>query len=198
MQSENESGAAPATHAAVDAGSEVWLRGNVRPAVAVATVAAVAGGLAVSAAIAARSPDWVLTAVAAVVGILLAAGGVAVWVASRPRLARRGTVLEVRLAPMAVERVPLEVVECIFRGSEPLPRAGAEPARFRVGTLIVRLAERASAWKSRQTFRPWGTWDDGQVVIDGRWCEPLAPETVRGVAAKLLAAKREQAAGALP
>jgi hypothetical protein len=181
-----------------DGRPEVWLRGNVRPAGAAAAIAAAVGGLAVVAMIAARSPGWLVATVAAAVGLALGAGGTAVWIASRPRLARRGDALEVRLAPLSVERIPLAVVECIFRGSEPLASPGDEPARFRVGTLIVRLAERATAWGSRPTFRPWGTWADGHVVIDGRWCEPLSPEAVRGVAARLLEAKREQAAGNWP
>jgi len=186
------------TEPRADARSEVWLRGNVRPAGAAAAVAAALGGLAVAATIAAGSPGWLVATVAAAAGLALGVGGIAIWIASRPRLVRRGDSLEVRLAPLAVDRVPLEVVECIFRGSEPLARPDEQPARFRVGTLIVRLAERATAWRSRPTFRTWGTWDDGHVVIDGRWCEPLSQETVRGVAARLLEAKREQATGGGP
>ena len=60
----------------------------------------------------------------------------------------------------------------------------------RIGTLVVRFAERAVEWKARPAFRPWGTWDDGHVVIDGRWCEPLSRETVERIAAALLEAKR--------
>jgi hypothetical protein len=98
----------------------------------------------------------------------------------------------VRLAPGRVERVPLEVVECVFRGSERLPEQEGEEATRgrRIGTLVVRFAERATEWKVRPAFRPWGTWDDGHVVIDGRWCEPLSRETVERIAAALLEAKR--------
>lgn len=199
MPAESESGVIQVTHETAGRRREVWLRGNVRPAVAVAASAASVGVVAVAAAVASGMP-WPLVAfLTALASLALVVGGVMIWVASRPRLARRGDALEVRLMLHSVERVPLEIVECIFRGSEPLPRPGeiATAASFRVGTLVVRLAERAADWQTRTTFRPWGTWDDGNLVIDGRWCEPLSQATVGVVAAKLLAAKREVAAGSV-
>jgi hypothetical protein len=176
---------------------EVWLRGNLRPAAGLAAVTTMAGLVIVSAAVFAAASALLLASLVAAAGLLVACGGYGLWMAARPRLARSGDALEARLSLRGPERVPLEAVECIFRGSEPLGRPGAEDAapKFRVGTLVVRLAERATDWQARETFRPWGTWEAGHVVIDGRWCEPLTPETVRGVAAKLLEAKREVAAG---
>lgn len=168
---------------------EVWLRGNLRPVVAV-VVAAV--GLAILAIVAVFSlplPPW------AAVGLVGLAGGVAVaaaglaWGAAQPRLALDGDVVVVRLAPLTVHRVPLGVVECVFRGSEPITEE-AGPPKFRVGTLVLRLAERATEWRQRPSFRPWGTWEDGHVVIDGRWCEPLSPESARQIAVRLADAKR--------
>ena len=199
MLAESESGVIQVTHATAGGRREVWLRGNMRPAVAVAASAASVGVVAVAAAVASGMPTPLVASLTALAGLALVVGWVLIWVASRPRLARRGDALEVRLMPHSIERVPLEIVECIFRGSEPLPRPGenATAASFRVGTLVVRLAERAAYWQTRTTFRPWGTWDDGHLVIDGRWCEPLSQVTVGGVAAKLLAAKREVAAGSV-
>ena len=199
MLAESESGVIQVTHEMAGGRREVWLRGNVRPAVAVAASAASVGVVAVAAAVASGMPTPLVASLTALAGLALVVGWVLICVASRPRLARRGDALEVRLMPHSIERVPLEIVECIFRGSEPLPRPGenATAASFRVGTLVVRLAERAADWQTRTTFRPWGTWDDGHLVIDGRWCEPLSQVTVGGVAAKLLAAKREVAAGSV-
>ncbi len=181
---------------AVGRSREVWLRGNIRPGIVTVTVVAVVAAAAVAAVVLAGLSAWVISGTAMVAAIAVANALVAAWVVAQPRLARAGSMLEVRLAPGLVERVPLDVVECIFRGSDPILRAGeqAEAARFRVGTLVVRLAERATTWHRRFTFKPWGTWEDGHVVIDGRWCEPLSQDTVRTVAARLFEAKRDVAA----
>ena len=67
-----------------------------------------------------------------------------------------------------------------------------------VSTLIPPvwpLAERATEWRSRQFFGPWGSWEDGHIVIDGRWCEPLSAESARQIATRLAEVKREVAAG---
>jgi hypothetical protein len=118
-------------------------------------------------------------------------------VASRPRLRRLRDVLEVRLSPVGVQRVPLEVVECVFPGSRPLPprlgTAVGRPADRRVTTVIIRLAERATEWRDRPTYAPWGSWEDGHIVIDGRWSEPLSPERTRLLATRLIAARNGRA-----
>jgi len=114
--------------------------------------------------------------------------------ALQPRLERRNAALVVRLQPLVAHRVPLAVVECVFPGSQPLPRASGPtmvPPDRRVGTIVIRLAERATEWRHRSTFTPWGTWDDGHIVIDGRWCEPLLPDFTRSLGGRLMEAKRE-------
>jgi len=88
------------------------------------------------------------------------------------------------------------VAECFFLGSQRLdrsgsPTAGDDPA-FRVGTLVVRVAERAAKrhadeWTARGIF---AAWEDGYLVIDGRWTEPLTVETLRRVNGRLAQAKR--------
>ena len=132
-------------------------------------------------------------------------------VAARPRLERVGDCLRIRLSPTTVEDVPLDAVECFFQGSNPIARSGeptcADHAAFRVNTLVMRLAERAAPFSKRPTFTPWGTWDDGYVVFDGRWCEPLSAELARQISRRLVEAKRasgerrspeDQAAGVGP
>jgi hypothetical protein len=193
----DESGVAQVTLEAVHARREVWLRGNIRPGMLALVAVSVAGAVVIAAAVTSGLSLWIVCVILAVVALAMANAAVAMWVVSRPRLTRVGAFLEARLAPGVVERVPLEMVECIFRGSDPIVRPGEEDdaAQFRVGTLVVRIAERAMPWHRRTTFRPWGTWDDGHIVIDGRWCEPLSIETVRAVATRLLEAKRVLAAG---
>lgn len=171
---------------------EVWLRGNARPAVGLLVATLLLAALAVAAVVAAQSPAWVEGGVAFVaLGIVAAVGGL-VWAASLPRLVRRGDALDVRLSPLAVHRVPLEVVECVFPGTQPLPSGGGEhEATRRVSTLVLRLAERAVDWRSRPVAAAWGAWDDGSIVFDGRWCEPLSAGLAREVSARLLEARRE-------
>ena len=173
---------------------ETWLRGNVRPVawlggvgltVVVAAVTAAACG-------AVRPVVW---AVLVPVGLAAAvAVGLLARAAARPRLERRGDMVRVRLSPTRTEDVPLDVIDCFFPGSNPIDRSG-EPtcgshAAFRVNTLVMRLAERAADRAARPTFTPWGTWDDGYVIFDGRWCEPLSPELARALGRRLIEAKR--------
>ena len=177
---------------------EVWLRGNVRPVAGVAAAAATACAAVVVAMWAARAPAPLAWAVAAACGLLAAVvGGLAVAVA-QPRLARRADVLRVRLAPLVVREVPLASVECFFLGSAALgertaPRSGAWSRR--VTTLVMRLAERAVDQHRRPTFATWGTWEDGSVVFDGRWCEPLSVDVARRLSGLLVEARRSAAGG---
>jgi len=176
---------------------EIWLRGNLRPVAWLAALAAViAGVLCVTVAVAAASLSYSLLVATfscvagAVIGMLASA-------AARPRLERVDNCLRVRLSPTTVEDVPLEAVECFFQGSNPIARSG-EPtcgnhAAFRVNTLVMRLAERFADYSKRPTFTPWGTWDDGYVVFDGRWCEPLSADLAKQLSRRLIDAKRSLA-----
>jgi hypothetical protein len=171
------------------AASEIWLKANPRPAVAMGGAMLVAAALALAAVAAFRPPTVVaaLIIAAAVVDALVVAGFI--WASSRPRIARRGDTLEIRLSPMAVERVPIELVECVFPGSQPLGGDDATADR-RVGTLVIRLAERALDWRSRPVAAAWGAWEDGNVVFDGRWCEPLSQAVARDLSGRLFEARR--------
>lgn len=173
--------------------SEVWLRSNLRPASLLVAVAGLAGTalavLAVWPATAAVARPLAL-GYAVVAAPLLALLAVA---AAQPRLCRRGDVLRVRLAPLVAHDVPLEFVECFFMGSHLLPDPDGRDDRpaQRVGTLVMRIAERAASWQARPTFMPWGTWVEGAVVFDGRWCEPLSVDLARRLSGRLVEARRE-------
>jgi len=173
---------------------EVWLRGNSRPALVLLAVTSAATILAAATVAVCRPPWWASGLVATACGVCLAGALTICWVASKPRLVRRGGVLEIRLSPLRLERIPLDVVECVFPGSLPMPGGGTADER-RVGTLVLRLAERAAEWRSRPAVA-WGAWEDGSVVFDGRWCEPLSQPLARDLSAKLLEARRQ--AGARP
>jgi hypothetical protein len=182
---------------------EVWLRGNMRVAGVLGAVAVLLDGGALGAVLMAmqrrgEAPGWwgvAAVAAAAASGLMLLA-----WASSRPRLVRQGGSLLVQLSPLVRQEVPLEVIECFFPGSNSLDADGAltcgEHAVFRVGTLVIRLAERALDYRSGATFAPWATWGDSYIVLDGRWCEPLSPELVKALSSRLVAAKRAATAGA--
>jgi len=178
--------------------SEVWLRSNPRPAVAGAAVAGLAMAMVVAVLWTVGGPGWCWWAVALAAAASVPIVAALVVTASLPRLVRQGNRLRVRLSPLAAEDVPLEIVECVFPGSSPLVGTESAAAPRRVGTVVVRLAERAIDWKQRPTFAPWGTWSDGHVVIDGRWCEPLSLEVTKQLGQRILEAKREVAAPARP
>lgn len=174
--------------------TEVWLRSNPRPAIVVGGLFVLVAVAAVAAAAASGVGGWCVAAIAAAG---LAGGGLvaaAVASASWPRLVRRGRFLRVRLSPIQAHDVPLEIVECVFPGSAPLAAAGGGPTPRRVSTVVLRLAERATAWRRRPTLAGWGSWDEGQIVIDGRWCEPLGREVTTRLGQRLQEAKRELAA----
>jgi hypothetical protein len=181
--------------------AETWLRGNLRPVLWLAAAGLGVAGVVVPAAVVAAAPAvvWRVLATAGLAGGL--AVGMLARAAARPRLERRGDVLRVRLSPTKTEDVPLEVVECFFPGSNPISRSGettcGSHAVFRVNTLVMRLAERAADQAARPTFAPWGTWDDGYVIFDGRWCEPLSPDVARTLGRRLIEVKRslQDAAG---
>lgn len=173
---------------------EIWLRANLRPVAAAAAVGVGIAILAIIAAVTLPLPSWARAVVVASAGIELLVAAALAWGAAQPRLVRSGDALAIRLAPLTVHRVPLDVVECLFRGTEPIA-ADDGAAKFRVGTLVLRLAERAAEWRQRPSFRPWGTWEEGHIVIDGRWCEPLSAEKARQIALLLAEAKRGTVSG---
>lgn len=178
--------------------SEVWLRSNPRPAVAGAAVAGLAMAMVVAVLWTVGGPGWCWWAVALAAAASVPIVAALVVTASLPRLVRQGNRLRVRLSPLAAEDVPLEIVECVFPGSSPLVGTESAAAPRRVGTVVVRLAERAVDWKERPTFAAWGSWSDGHVVIDGRWCEPLSLEVTKQLGQRILEAKREVTAPGQP
>lgn len=154
------------------------------------------------------APFWLIAVVAGMLAAGAAATAAVAVESARPRLARHGEMLLVRLAPWHQEAVPLEVMECFFLGSspvgrhpaasrcggsadEPQPSAASDAPIRRRGTLAIRLAERAHEYSDRSVSLPWGGWARGTIVVDGMWCEPLSPALVRDLTSRLVAAKRE-------
>lgn len=63
----------------------------------------------------------------------------------------------------------------------------------RRATLIMRLAERSSEWRSRPSLAAWGIWRHGAIAFDGLWCERLSPDVAVDLTRRLVAARRDGA-----
>jgi hypothetical protein len=109
-----------------------------------------------------------------------------------PRLALGRGELLVYLRGLVPWRVPLDAVECFFIGQAPHRARWLRAAGRRVEnvTVVVRLAERAAAWRQRDANPALGTWRDGYITLFGLWCEPLNGELVNRLNRHLAEAKR--------
>jgi hypothetical protein len=129
-----------------------------------------------------------------VLGILACIIGGVAFTAKQGRIFLEDSDLLVRLGPGSIERLPLDAVECFFLGSQLVDRSGdpvaSEEAAFRVGTLVIRVAERY-AHRASGRYGIWAHWEDGYLVVDGRWSEPLVVETLRRINGRLAVAKRQ-------
>ncbi len=176
--------------------TEVWLRGNPRPVAALAAVSLAGTLLLLGTWWAWSGEGWGYGLISVVAAGELAVVGLLGWSAVRPRLARVDLRLVMQLHPLHASVIPIDMVECFFLGSngcDPQGRpSGEQPPTFRVGTVVMRLAERADHLKAGSSFRPWATWENGYVVFDGRWTEPISAAVIKRLNADLVATRREQ------
>lgn len=129
-------------------------------------------------------------------GVILAAiGGLGIFALVRemfrPRISYGDGRLFFHLTSGRPEEVPIEFVECFFRGQGSAmvrDRAGNEPE---VATVIVRLAERAVDYKHRDVKAALGHWCEGYVTLRGTWCEPIDNDQLLQLNRRLVAAQRE-------
>lgn len=110
----------------------------------------------------------------------------------RPRLSYADGRLLVHLGSGPPEEVPIEFVECFFRGqgsSMVKDHSGNEPE---VATVIVRIAERAADYRHRDVKAALGHWCEGYITLRGTWCEPIDNDQLLALNRRLVAAQREQ------
>jgi hypothetical protein len=132
--------------------------------------------------------------VAAAAGLVMLAS-LASWM-NVPRLAYEAGELLVFIDRQPI-RVPIDVVEVFFLGQGPsfLPElAGREPE---TANVIVRLAESAGEWKHLDVNPRVAHWCEGYITLRGAWCEPIQPEGLRKLNARLAEIHRERKAAAL-
>lgn len=138
-----------------------------------------------------RGSGWPILA-AITVPLVVGAMTLAVLVrwTTLPRLAYHEGHLLVFLDSLTPQRVPIETVECFFRGQGDALLPGMTAAPVRTATIVVRLAEAAPSWHQRDVRPTFGQWAGGYITLRGTWCEPITPELLRELNARLVAAHR--------
>ncbi len=133
---------------------------------------------------------WIALGLACAAGGLLMLASLAWWLGV-PRLAYEEGELLVFIDSRPI-RLPIDVVEVFFLGQGPslLPElAGREPE---TANVIVRLAESATAWKHFEVNPRIAHWCEGYITLRGAWCEPIQPEGLRKLNARLAEIHRER------
>lgn len=111
-----------------------------------------------------------------------------------PRVAYDEGELLVYLEPTRPTRVPVELVECFFLGlgeSKLPPLQGKRP---QTRNVVIRLAERAVAWRAQPVRPAFGQWCEGYITLRGTWCEPLTPQVLQRLNQKLAQVQRQRRA----
>ena len=176
---------------------EVWLRPNRRILGVGLIFFTLMLGVAVG--LIAWSAHLAMTLAGLVLGALsLAMCGLILRSLMRPRLAYEDGFLLVLLGSWQPHRVPIELVECFFRGQGPslLPaaRLAGEQDSPESSTIVVRLAESAEDWKNVDVRPSLGFWCDGYITIRGTWCEPINAERMQQLNHRLVETHRQQRA----
>ncbi|HEY2883322.1 MAG TPA: hypothetical protein VGJ15_12830 [Pirellulales bacterium] len=172
---------------------EIWLRANRRVLLLgmILPFVLVAIGLIPSLALGDRAEVWLRAVGWIACGIGLVLFVVIAAQLRSPRLAYADGNLLAYLRSGQPFRVPIESVECFFFGTSAGQIASPSGGDLPVRNLIIRIAEKAADWQSRE-FKPvLGRWADGYITIFGAWCEPLTFEVVQRLNANLARVQKE-------
>jgi hypothetical protein len=175
---------------------EIWLRSNMRPLLVTLIFAMIFCAAGVSA-VAISDRFWFGLGLKIVGWITIGASGIfavmLLYQMSLPRLVYRDGELLVYLASAQPTRVPIEIVELFFAGQgiSHLPANDDLPSKSR--TVVIRLAEAATQWHSREVKPDWGEWREGYIIIRGTWCQPLTADVLKNLNRRLREVHRERA-----
>ena len=173
--------------------TEVWLRSNRRILTMGLLPPGLLGGLSLLIYYQANA-EWLrfLTGILLALAILLLL--VMLYQLNRPRIAyRNGQVLFYLRAGKPIE-VPVEVVEAFFfgQGLANLPPWLSTLAETETVNLVARLSQRFPQWSQMGIKPALGRWQDGYVVLNGSWCEPLSDSMIRRLNRRLGEVTRAQ------
>ena len=182
---------------------ECWLQSNRRAAWPAAVAPAVTHFAALGGLFFLLGSDWSpwvvwpLAGVAGIVAFLSLATVVAMVLWARlPRLAFDGERLLVFMTGLEPIAVPIDVVEVFFRGQSGAGLPGKDGGEAKTAAITVRLAEAATEWQAREVRPSLGKWADSYIVISGTWCEPITPDLLKQLNARLVAVHRQRRGGA--
>ena len=130
-----------------------------------------------------RWSGFVLAAVGLILVLLLARQTML------PRMAFDEGNLLVYLSGGAPQSVPIDVVEVFFLGQKEFT-GHTFASGSKTSAIVIRLAESATEWKSRDVKPRLGMWSDGYITILGIWCEPISPGLVEQLNKKLIEVHR--------
>jgi hypothetical protein len=122
--------------------------------------------------------------------LALAMAAAVVYMLRLPRLAYEAGQLLVYLRGARPLRVPIELVECFFLGNAPSMMPQRQTGESKAASVVVRLAERAQQWHSRDVNPALGEWQCGYITIRGTWCEPISRDVLQRLNNRLLEAQR--------
>lgn len=140
----------------------------------------------------AAGPAWLFWIGWAVAILALLVVGALAYSLNVPRLAYEDGYLLVYLRAMRPIRVPIEIVEVFFLGSGPAHLGYEDEHGPKTSNVVVRLAEAARDWRTREVRPELGEWYDSYIVIRGTWCEPLSLERINRINARLSSIKRRR------
>jgi hypothetical protein len=173
---------------------EIWLRGNRRALVVGSVLPAVFGVIGFIGAMDLLSLDLSLPMRLAAAILTILSALVALTMANQarlPRLAHADGQLLVFTGPSRPDRVPVDVVEVFFGGQDGTDVHVHVPGhKVESRNVVVRLAERHKQWHQRKMRSAFGRWQDGYIVLNGAWCEPITVDLISAMNHKLVEAKR--------
>jgi hypothetical protein len=111
-----------------------------------------------------------------------------------PRIAYRPGEVLFYLKSRGSIAVPLDVVEAFFQGEGPAHLPGSPSPQTKTVNLVARLAQRETAWQSREVKAALGAWQEGYITIRGTWCEPITGEVIRRLNRRLREVKEAEPA----
>jgi hypothetical protein len=174
---------------------EVWIRPNQRALYLgwiVPLGSLLCGGIVLLVGWGAAWQVWAMITAAIFICIAVITGVVLLKMLREPRVAYRDEELWLYLQATQPIRVPIDQVECFFRGQGDGLLRGANGKDTEVATVIIRIAEAAQEWHHREVKPAFGLWCEGYITIRGTWCEPITPELMKRLNQRLVEVQRER------
>lgn len=168
----------------------VWLRGNHRLVQLAGTGTGLAAGVVLVCGLLNGVPAWSRWLGLGLAIPTLAISTATLFFAQGPRITCDGKFLLLKLGGPRRFTVPLEFVECFLPAKESTAMVGTDPDRVSVRNIIIRIAERATAWQGRPVHPWFGRWCEGYVTISGLWCEPIHAQLLADLNRQLVSAHR--------